>query len=275
MRPIVFSELDHCLLDKAASFELASDALYELADREIPLVLTSNRTLEDMLSKITDLPQKPYLIGENGTCFAVPIHSKINKHFAWNTSLGDYNVYSNPHSKSRILKVLDAIRKSIGDCFTEFSKIQLSETESLNMLESHDLKRSLNRMTNEFLIWQGSDYDWWLFKDFLEQEALCALKGEFFVQVMEASVDKASGMFFMLNLFRSVFPRSQWFSVGLGTSVEDVCMLEQVDYPVLVRKPKVEHLQLERPDYQLADGFSSLAWNESILQFLHLNLSEL
>jgi hypothetical protein len=52
-------------------------------------------------------------------------------------------------------------------------------------------------------------------------------------------------------------------------------MLEHVDYPVVVRKPKSSHLQLERSDYQLTESFSSQAWNESMLQFLNLSLSDL
>lgn len=275
MSPIIFSELDQCLLDKSASHELASDALYEISDKEIPLVLSSNRSLEDMLSKTANLPQKPYLIGENGACFAVPIHSKLNKYFSWNASLGDYNVYFNPHSKSRILQVLKGVRESIGDCFIEFSNICTRQTDTLNALESHDLSLSLNRQANEFVIWQGSDYDWWIFKDHMEQSFLSVLKGDFFAQVMEASVNKATGMFYMLNLFRNAFPNTRWFSVGLGASVEDVSMLEHVDYPVVVRKPKSSHLQLERSDYQLTESFSSQAWNESMLQFLNLSLSDL
>ena len=188
MKPIIFSGLEHCLNNKRASCELAHDALYEISARGIPLVISSSKSLEELINLVQELPVIPYLIGENGASFAVPMDSKLNKHFSWNQTKGAYNVSYDPHSKSLILNVLEEARSQIGDCFTEFSKINSNHSSRLADLNYSDLKRALNRDANEVLIWQGNDYQWWQFVNFIEEKSLRVQSSEFFIQVMDTNL---------------------------------------------------------------------------------------
>ena len=81
MKPIIFSGLEYCLNNKRASCELAYDALYEIGARSIPLVISSSKSLEELIDLVHEFPVIPYLIGENGASFAVPMDSKLNKDF--------------------------------------------------------------------------------------------------------------------------------------------------------------------------------------------------
>jgi predicted mannosyl-3-phosphoglycerate phosphatase (HAD superfamily) len=275
MKPIIFSGLEHCLNNKRASCELAHDALYEIGARSIPLVISSSKSLEELIELVQEFPVIPYLIGENGASFAVPMDSMLNKHFSWNHTMGAYNVSYDPDSMSRILAVLEEARSQIGDCFIEFSKINSNHSNRLADLNYNDLKRSLNRDVNEVLIWQGNDYQWWQFVNFIEEKSLRVQNSEFFIQVMDPKHTKKTAMFAFLNLFQKTFPEIPWYSVGFGSLEEDVSMLEHVDYPVVVRRPKLKELWLERQDYQLTHLFTSEGWNESLFQFLNLNLQKL
>lgn len=275
MKPIIFSGLEHCLNNKRASCELAQDALYEIGARSIPLVISSSKNLEELIDSVQEFPVIPYLIGENGASFAVPMDSKLNKHFSWNQTMGAYNVSYDPYSKSLILNVLEEARSQIGDCFTEFSKINSNHSSRLADLNYSDLKRALNRDANEVLIWQGNDYQWWQFVNFIQEKSLRVQNSEFFIQVMDAKLTKKTAMFALLALFQKTFPEIPWYSVGFGSLEEDALMLEHVDYPVVVRRPKLKELRLERQDYQLTHSFTSEGWNESLFQFLNLNLQKL
>lgn len=275
MKPIIFSGFEHCLNNKCASCELAHDALYEISARGIPLVISSSKSLEELIDSVQGLPVIPYLIGENGASFAVPMDSKLNKYFSWNQTMGTYNVSFDPNAMSRITAVLEEARSEIGDCFIEFSKINSNHSTRLSDLNYADVKRALNRDANEVLIWQGNDYQWWQFVNFIEQKSLRVQSSEFFIQVMDTKLTKKTAMFAFLNLFQKTFPEISWYSVAFGSLEEDISMLEHVDYPVVVRNPKSKELRLERQDYQLTHSFTSQGWNESLFQFLDLNLQKL
>ena len=275
MKPIIFSGLEYCLNDKRASCELAHDALYEIGARSIPLVISSSKSLKELIDLVQEFPVTPYLIGENGASFAVPMDSKLNKHFSWNQTKGAYNVSFNPDSRSLIVNVLEEARTRIGDCFIEFSKVNSNHSSRLADLNYIDLKRALNRDANEVLIWQGNDYQWWQFVNFIEEKSLRVQSSEFFIHVMDTKLTKKTAMFDLLTLFQKTFPEIPWYSVGFGSLEEDILMLEHFDYPVVVRRPKLKELRLEREDYQLTHSFTSERWNESLFQFLNLNLQKL
>ena len=170
---------------------------------------------------------------------------------------------------SRITAVLEEARSEIGDCFIEFSKINSNHSTRLSDLNYGDVKRALNRDANEVLIWQGNDYQWWQFVNFIEQKSLRVQSSEFFIQVMDTKLTKKTAMFAFLNLFQKTLD----ILVSFGSLEEDIS--KHVDYPVVVRNPKSKELRLERQDYQLTHSFTSQGWNESLFQFLDLNLQKL
>ena len=85
---------------------------------------------------------------------------------------------------------------------------------------------------------------------------------------MDTKFDKSIGMASVVSLFAKRYPDSVWKTIALGDSPNDLVMLEQADFAVVIPNKAKGRMTLKRKDYIFADSYASEGWNDSVLKFL-------
>lgn len=95
---------------------------------------------------------------------------------------------------------------------------------------------SKRREATEPLVWNDSDESLDQFIKLLNSHGLTLTKGGRFYHVI-SPVSKGESVNWLIAKYQELEPETHWVSAGLCDSFNDISMLEQVDYPVLIRNP--------------------------------------
>ena len=270
---IVFTDLDACLLDDLYSFESANEALGKIAEMNIPLVLNSSKTLDELTFIAKQFPKAPFLIAENGTNLAVPIDSPLANIIHSNETISGYRCIYEKGVHGRIMEIINMLKNKYNYKFRCFSEMSDEEVSNLTGLDQSSSVRAKNRISSEPIIWQGSKGEWIEFNSALSSLSINAVRGGQFIHLMNSAYDKGLGMINMLSLFKQYNSELDWVSVAVGDSSNDIPMLENADYAIVIQNPKHGKLSISNPNCYVSDLFSSKGWNEGVLNFLSKSLN--
>jgi mannosyl-3-phosphoglycerate phosphatase len=278
---IVVTDLDASLLDESYSYEAAFEALDLVEAQQIPLVLNSSKTLDEMIVMAKDWQwkPKPILVGENGATLAFPCegenaHQGIAAESDWSDYLradsvqGGYLSLYEPEERAEILRTLQWVKKQNHFAFKGFSDFTDEELSGLTGLSDTAVQAAKNRQATEPILWESSDEDYAAFIQIIKGYGFKALRGGQFTHIMHAKYDKAIGMASVVSLFAKRYPDSIWKTLALGDSPNDAVMLEQADFAIVIPNKAKGTMTLKRKDYLLASDYASEGWNTSVLQFL-------
>ena len=78
-------------------------------------------------------------------------------------------------------------------------------------------------------------------------------------------VDKGEAIEWVTECYRQREPQTEWLTMGLGDSFNDIRMLESVDYPVLVKnshsqQPNVSHIN----NIRITEKTGPAGWNQAV-----------
>ena len=251
---LVFTDLDGTLLDHHNYSHLpAKPALADLASLEIPVILNSSKTLQEMEWIAQDLSLSSPRIAENGSLVAYPATGK--KHIFG----ADY---------AHICRTLQALREQhdyqfVG--FNDWSAEQIAEDTGLSLRAAH---RAAAREGSEPIKWLDTDVKLERFRQDLLEEGLVLNRGGRYWHVMW-DADKAQAMEYLIDLYKTNEQRST--VIALGDGPNDINMLASADIAVIVRNPNGVAIDLPfNPTQQVIhttlDGPSG--WNEAIQKIL-------
>ena len=140
-------------------------------------------------------------------------------------------------------------------------------------LTKEEAERALDRDCSEPLIWNDSKENLEVFTRLLLARDLHITRGGRFYHVASAG-DKGLAVRWLTDNYKAEFPKTEFVTIGLGDGVNDIPMLEQVDYPVLVQAehdhaPKSNHIK----KLIITDVPGPAGWNTAVTRLVSELLS--
>ncbi len=263
---MLFTDLDGTLLDHDSySWKAASSAILELKNRNIPIILNSSKTFVELQSIADDLDLNSPLICENGSIVAVNYNNKT-------TGINEYAIHRFATPYQELVNIIDQIRTIHKFNFTGFHDMTVEDVVSYTGLSNDAANAASQREATEPLLWNDTQQQLEEFSYLLKQKGLSITRGGRFYHVM-SPVDKGLAVKWLID-YLSVTTNDN-ITIGLGDSVNDLSMLQIVDYPVLIKNvhsPEVETSHLKNIIKTELSG--PAGWNQAVLTLIELLTEE-
>jgi mannosyl-3-phosphoglycerate phosphatase len=252
---IVFTDLDGTLLDHHSySHAPAQPALDLLASLNVPVILNSSKTLQEIAHIASGLQQNYPRIAENGSLIADPATGTVH------TFGADYE---------RICSVLKALRDAYDYQFVGFNDWTPEQLAQDTGLSIEGAIRAGAREGSEPIRWLDSEERLELFRQNLADVGLTLNRGGRYWHVMWKA-DKAQAMEYLVGTYTADKQRPT--VIALGDGPNDKNMLAAADIAVIVNNPDGVPMDLPHRAGQLVIR-TTLAgpsgWNEAIQQIIN------
>ena len=142
-RLLVFSDLDGTLLDDSYRWEAATPALDLLKSLGFPLVLSSSKTLDEMMELVGTLATNAPLIAENGAIVASPPDKTLLPEPDLPDTPLPYGIESNGLGRAEILAIAHELREREGYKFEGFSDWTVGQVVEHTGLSAEQAERSI------------------------------------------------------------------------------------------------------------------------------------
>ena len=236
---IVFTDLDGTLLNHDTyDWRPALPAISRLRELGFPLILNSSKTSSEInqLRQVLD-NHDPYIC-ENGAVVHMGDHLKLTEDHR--------EVFHFAKPYEYVKQVLSDIRQNYYFDMFGFDDIDIQTLMDLTELDKESATAAKQREASEPLVWNDNEESLENFEKLLQKSGLTLTKGGRFYHVI-SPISKGDSINWLINQYQQLEPETEWFSVGLGDSFNDIPMLEQVNYPVLIinphgKKPDVSHI---------------------------------
>lgn len=269
-RILIFSDLDGSLLDATTySHEDATDALAAIQQRGAMLILVSSKTRAEMEPLRRGLGNRHSFIVENGGAvyvpngaFPFPLEQAIPR--------GAYQILQLGTPYAHLRTALNDIRQELGDGLRGFGDLTLEEVMQLTGMSAADTRLAMQREYDEPFVIDGEGIAWQDLRAATDRRGLRCTRGGRFYHLMGAN-DKGIASRRLIEWYqRLVRNEGQTLvTVGLGDSLNDLPMLEVVDYPILVQKPNGSYdPEVQLPRLIHAHGVGPVGWNRSLIELL-------
>lgn len=247
-KTLVFTDLDGTLLDHDTyGFEPARPALAMLAQKKIPVILNSSKTLAEILKIRSALGNAHPFISENGSVVAVPECT-----FA---GLARKDPLFQPQSgllvkrlggdREEILDILNHLRQTHGFSFEGFADMDPARLSRVTGLTEDQAIQAGQRLSTEPILWQDTPGQWEAFAGHLAGAGLGWVQGGRFISISRP-FDKKDGVACLLDLYTADMG-SVPFTIGLGDSPNDQAMLDMMDIAVVICSARCDQIKLNRP----------------------------
>jgi mannosyl-3-phosphoglycerate phosphatase family protein len=265
---IVFTDLDGTLLDAVTySFGKAMPALRLLADGGIPLICCSSKTRPEIEHYRALMENHHPFVAENGGGIFIPhgyfpaasmpaeIHLELQ---------GYYEVMTLGTGYATLRKVLCELR-DMGFGVRGFGDMTVEEVVEVTGLGRDEAEMAKERHFDEPFLYDGPEDGIEDLVNAVEAKGLHVTQGQF-LHIL-GNNDKGKAVAILTDMYEKML--GEVMTVGLGDSLNDLPMLQQVDYPILVqRKDGRYHPRLDVPRMIRADGIGPEGWNTAMLQLL-------
>jgi mannosyl-3-phosphoglycerate phosphatase len=265
-RILVFTDLDGTLLDQRTySFEPARPALRLLRESGIPLIVCTSKTRAEVEVIRAALGNTDLFVVENGGAVFIP-----NRYFSIEIPSAkkdsDYLVVEIGTSYSRILSVFSRMKERFPGRLRGFSDLTVEEVAGLTGLSIQEADRAKRREYDEPFLLDGPPVMLDIVREIAESAGLSITQGRFLHLTGENDKGRA------VRLIKDFFNREDRISprsIGLGDSPNDLALLENVDFPVLVQKPGGHYEASIRLDnLVLAPGEGPIGWSAAVLDLV-------
>ncbi len=266
---VVFTDLDGTLLDASSySFEGALPGLCLIKEKKTPLVICSSKTRKEIEHYRILLNNDGPFIAENGGGIFIPAgyFGSGAEDAGWARAReGTYEIISLGIQYEILREALGELRRE-GFDVTGFGDMSVEEITRITGLVPEQAEMAKERDFDEPFIFSGPEERISDLEEAIRKKGLSLTQGKF-LHILGGS-DKGKAVAIVTELFRKKF--GTIITVGLGDSPNDAPMLEQVDCPVLVRKPGGSHdPRIRSANLILADGVGPEGWSEAICKILH------
>jgi mannosyl-3-phosphoglycerate phosphatase len=263
-RFIVFSDLDGSLLDhETYDYAPAQEALDRLRLQDIPLVLATSKTLEEVLDLMGELDLAQPFIIENGGALVIPADYFVPGEDGQDA----YDEIPLSAGVDELNAWLSAVQEEQGYSYRTMLDMSVLEVMDYTGLESGEAERAMMRRYTIPMVWQDSEER---LKDFGGRVRNCGwslLRGGRFVH-LQGRTDKARAMQECVCCFAGQ-GQEEITTIALGDSENDRGMLEVADYAIVIRRSGGGYLQLTRDkEVYIPSQPGPSGWNEGLLHVL-------
>ncbi|CAG1064537.1 mannosyl-3-phosphoglycerate phosphatase [uncultured bacterium] len=261
MKPVIFTDLDGTLLDDGYSFEAALPVIRRIKDESIPLVPVTSKTRAEVERVRELLGVGGPFITENGGgvfipdgAFPFPVRGE---------DAGGMKLIRLGTSYEVLKSALAEIRKETGFRITGFADLTPEEITERTGLPLADAVLSKEREFDEpFFLESGSVEEVGLLA---ESVGLTLTRGK--ILHLTGDNDKGRAVETLKTLYRALYGKAIF--IGLGDRGNDVPLLKNVDYPVLVRGEEGGYEPVEGvPKLIKADGAGPVGWAKAVTGIL-------
>jgi len=263
-RLIVFTDLDGTLLDgETYSFEPALPALKLLKEKEIPLIICSSKTRREIEYYRRKLDNHDPFISENGGGIFIPrgyFQFPVQRSFSV-IDEDDYHVIRLGAGYSELRKALVRLR-SEGFNVKGFGDMSIEGLASIANMSIEEAEMAKERDFDEPFIFSGNEEELQRLFESIRAMGFNYTQGRFF-HILGNS-DKGKAVSILTELYKRKF--NEITTIAIGDSPNDIPMLKEVDFPVVVMKPDGSYDQrINIPDIIKAKGIGPNGWNKEIL----------
>ncbi len=273
---IIFTDLDRTLLDSNYSFKNALPALRLIRKKNIPLILCSSKTRTEIEHYRKKLKNIHPFISENGGGIYIP-----KSYFRFQGS-GDFGELSRAvrgqgeeNEKYHIIKLgakYSDLRKALCELRAKgfdvrgFGDMSIKEISGLTSLKTAEAKLAKQRDFDEPFVFKGSKASLNKLKQNIKLMGLTYTQGEFFH--IKGKSDKGRAVEILKELYD--VQNSKIITIALGDSPNDIEMLQNVDYPIVIQKPDGSYdKRIKVKKLIKAEGIGSEGWNRAVRSLLN------
>lgn len=261
---IVITDLDGTLLHpRTYSFEEARPALKLLKRKDIPLILCSSKTRSEIKLYRQRLQNKHPFISENGGGIFIP-----KRYFGF-TIEGEfrngYRIITLGKPYNDIRKVFLEIRERLVIKAKGFGDMDAKEISVLAGLPLEEAILSKERDFDEPFLFEKDEKKVDEFLSAIEEASLHWTQGRFYHILGDNDKGRA------VKILKSLYERMHGAikTIGLGNSFNDLPLLKEVDYPVLVQNEDGSYeTRINLPNLIKADGIGPEGWNKAIMRLI-------
>lgn len=228
---VIFTDLDGTLLHSDTySFEDARPALLMLKKREIPLVLCSSKTRSEIERYRREIGNIDPFVSENGGGIFIP-----NGYFRFpidGVLKDDYRVITLGVGYREIRKIFKKVKDRTGIRVRGFGDMTPEEVASITGMSVEDSLLAKEREFDEPFIFEEGEERIWEFLRSIEDLGLHWTRGRLYHILGDNDKGKA------ITILKRFFERDPGdiITIGLGDSFNDLPLLQNVSYPVLIKK---------------------------------------
>ncbi len=271
---LVLTDLDGTLLDPTTySFEAAAEALTQLRDRGIPLVVVSSKTRAEIESIRLSLDNHDPFIVENGGGLHIP-QGLLEFPLEGAVRRGPYQVVESGTSYSALRIALKDIECAVGRPLRGFGDMSTEEIGERTGLSRQEARAAQQREYDEPFVIEGPEEVVEEIRRQTEARGLRFTRGGRFCHLTGAT-DKGQACRRLIDWYRRRQDERavEVKTIGIGDGPNDLPMLAVVDHPVVVQKPDGSYepsIQLpnQLPNLIHAPGVGPVGWNRAVLDLL-------
>ena len=262
MRYIVVTDLDGTLLDhQTYEFTPALSAIKKLEQQNIPIILNSSKTRAEILAIRSELNnQEPFVCENGGVLCGIAPEPKVQE------SISELDIQYLGTPRSQFIGSLDALKAKLHLNYQGFANASIDEVVQWTGLTSSDAQKAMAREATEPLLWQDTELALAKFRQELQALELQCVRGGRFYHVM-GNFHKAS-CFATLKAYYSRHWLTEVQIIALGDSQNDLPMLEQADYAIVIPAKQGIALKPNNKSTFFASKPGPYGWQEGINHFL-------
>ncbi len=184
---LVATDLDGTLLDHHTySWREALPSLSALDEHNVPVIINTSKTLEEVERLQHQLGLNAPFVVENGSAIYFPVHSRFG---AIGTEAYDeqFTRIVLGYHREHILTILHNLRRSHQWDFEGFRDWHVDDVIQHTGLSTEDAMRAMKRQFSEPLLWRDSDANLKILTKSLQAAGLRVLRGGRFIHVLGQS----------------------------------------------------------------------------------------
>lgn len=262
---IIFTDLDGTLLHpKTYAFKEARAALRLIKEKGIPLILCSSKTRAEMEVYRKKLDNEHPFVSENGGGIFIPKAYFRPVGWAEPTGSDKYETHALGKPYDEIRRAFVELRLELNADVKGFGDMTIREVAAHSGLTQEEAALAKQRDFGEPFIFEGDTDE--IFLKAIEDSGFHWTQGRFFHIMGDNNKGKAVRI--LKRLYAKEFGGIA--TIGLGDGFNDLPMLKEVDYPILIPKEDGNYdPRIELPNMIKAKGIGPSGWNEEVMEFIH------
>ncbi len=263
----IFTDLDGTLIDfNDYSSDLAQPYVQQLIELGYLVVFCSSKTFGEQRVLQEELGIKMPCIVENGAAIIAPAGF-------WDESIISVKIVDGwqrielGKAASEIRQRLARVESKFGESLHGFSQMMTEDVASITGLDIGSARRAQEREYSETLSAKLGEDVWQSLDSLFEYEGLKCLPGGRFHTVIDSVSDKGAAIRKFAELWKSQSSETL-VSFGFGDSENDQELLENVDWPHLVKRPNGSWAGLSGRRIERVNGVGPRGWVKVAKQLL-------
>ncbi|EDY83927.1 mannosyl-3-phosphoglycerate phosphatase family [Verrucomicrobiia bacterium DG1235] len=263
----IFTDLDGTLIDfDDYSSDLARPYVQQLIGLGYLVVFCSSKTFGEQRVLQEELGINMPCIVENGSAIMSPA-GFWNEEITTVRHLNEWQCIELGKPSVEIRQRLNRVESKFGESLRGFSSLMTEDVASITGLDIVSARRAQEREYSETLAATLPDDVWESLDSAFEYEGLKCLPGGRFHTVIDSVADKGAAIRKFSELWKAQ-SKETLVSFGLGDSENDQELLENVDWPHLVKRPNGSWAGIAGRRIERVNGVGPKGWVKVAQQLL-------